>query len=258
MDAAEEDAVPTNSSNGDAAIPREKDYRDVVVTHIDENGRLKLQMIGTGTAALETLMSKFKSFHLNSANSKGLEGPPKAGEYVAAKFTEDGQWYRARIRSNDRAAKEAEVVYVDYGNSEKIPWSRLRPLSQPQFSPQTLRPQAVDAVLSLIQFPTNKDYLLDAIAFVNEVTIGRELVANVDYTAPEGTLYVTLFDPKNSAKITESLNGEIIAEGHAMVPTKLKPWERSFGDVLKAYKAHEEQAIADRRGLWEYGDLRED
>lgn len=94
MDATEEEVVPSsNGSNGDAIIPREKDYRDVVVTHIDDTGRLKLQMIGTGTAALETLMSKFKSFHLNSANNKGLEGPPKAGEYVAAKFSEDGQWY---------------------------------------------------------------------------------------------------------------------------------------------------------------------
>jgi staphylococcal nuclease domain-containing protein 1 len=258
MDATEEDAAPEQGSNGDAVIPRERDYRDVVVSHIDESGKLKLQIIGTGTAALETLMSKFKSFHMNSANNKGLEGPPKAGEYVAAKFTEDGQWYRARIRSNDRAAKEAEVVYIDYGNSEKIPWSRLRPLSQPQFTTQGLRPQAVDAVLSLLQFPTNKDYLADAVAFINDITLGRELVANVDYTAPEGTLYVTLYDPKTSEKLTESLNSEIVAEGHAMVPTKLKAWERGFGDVLKLLKVTEQEAIDSRRGLWEYGDLRDD
>lgn len=258
LDATEEESAPSNGTNGDAAVPRGNDYRDVMVTHVDENGKMKLQMIGTGTAALEGLMSKFKSFHMNSANSKGLEGPPKTGDFVAAKFTEDGQWYRARIRSNDRTAKEAEVVYVDYGNSEKIPWSRLRPLTQPQFTTQALRPQAVDAILSLLQFPTNKDYLSDAVAFINDITMGRELVANVDYTGPDNVLYVTLFDAKNSLKPTDSLNSEIIAEGHAMVPTKLRPWEKSFGDVLKSYKVHQEQAISDRRGLWEYGDLRED
>jgi staphylococcal nuclease domain-containing protein 1 len=133
--------------NDETVIAREKDYRDVVVTHIDENGKLKLQTIGQGTAKLETMMSQFKSFHLNPANSKGLEKDPKAGDFVAAKFTEDNQWYRARIRSNDRAAKQAEIVYIDYGNSEKMPWSRLRPLSQAQFSTQTLKPQAVDAIL---------------------------------------------------------------------------------------------------------------
>ena len=52
----------------------------------------------------------------------------------------------------------------------------------------------------------------------------------MDYTDPkDGTLYVTLFDPKTSDKLTESINSEIVAEGLAMVPRKLKPWERSFG-----------------------------
>ena len=259
MDIPEEETTPANGTNGhETIVPREKDYRDVLVTHIDENGKLKLQTIGQGTAKLETMMSQFKSFHLNPANNKGLEKDPKAGDFVAAKFTEDNQWYRARIRSNDRTAKQAEIVYIDYGNSEKMPWSRLRPLSQAQFSAQSLKPQAVDAVLSLLQFPTNTDYLQDAIRFLGEATEGKELVANVDYTAPEGTLYITLYDPNVSEKLTDSINTEIITEGHAMVPRKLKAWERGFGDVLKVLREREEEAIEARRGLWEYGDLRDD
>ena len=254
----EEEEAPTNGGNGDAPIAREKDYRDVMVTNIDENGKLKLQIIGTGTAALETMMSQFKTFHLNPSNKTSLDGPPKAGEYVAAKFTEDDQWYRARIRANDRPAKEAEVVYIDYGNSEKIPWSRLRRLDQPQFTPQKLRAQAVDAVFSLLQFPTNKDYLLDAIAFIQNVAMNKELVANVDYTSPEGTLHVTLYDQTTSEKLTDSINAEIIAEGHAMVPKKLKAWERGFGDVLKTLREKMEAAKLERLGMWEYGDLTED
>ncbi|CAL3970936.1 unnamed protein product [Diplocarpon coronariae] len=257
LDVAEEEEAPANGTNGDAIIPREKDYRDVMVTHIEESGKLRLQIIGTGTSALETMMTQFKSFHMNPSNNSGLQGPPKAGDYVAAKFSEDGAWYRARIRSNDRAVKEAEVVYIDYGNSEKIPWSRLRPLSQPQFSPQKLRPQASEAILSLLQFPTNTDYLADAINYLTDVTAGAQLVANVDYTAPEGTLYVTLYH-QTSKTLGDSINSDVIADGHAMVPRKLKAWERGFGDVLKALREKEEQAITDRRGLWEYGDLRED
>jgi staphylococcal nuclease domain-containing protein 1 len=258
VDAQEDEEAPANGTNGDGPVTREKDYRDVMVTNVDESGRLKLQIIGTGTAALESLMSQFRSFHLNPANKTSLDNPPKAGDYVAAQFTEDGQWYRARIRSNDRPAKEAEVVYIDYGNSEKIPWSRLRRLDQPQFTPQKLRPQAVDAVLSLLQFPTNPDYLRDAITFIQDVTMSKELVANVDYTSPEGTLYVTLYDQSRSEKLTESINAEIIAEGHAMVPKKLKAWERSFGDVLKALQETMDLAKNERLGMWEYGDLTED
>lgn len=258
QDEAEEPEA-ANTSNGDAApIAREKDYRDVVVTNIDEAGNLKVQIIGTGTAALETLMTQFKSFHLNPTNATPLPGPPKAGEYVSAKFTEDDNWYRARIRSNDRTAKEAEVVYIDYGNSEKIPWSRLRPLPQAQFSPQKLRPQAVDAVLSLLQFPTSKDYLAEAIGYINEVTANKELVANVDFTSPEGTLYITLFDPQTSEDLTDSINSDIVSAGYAMVPTKLKSWERGFGDVLKALRQKMDSAKEEHLGMWEYGDPTED
>ena len=258
MDVEEEQEVPANGTHGDAPIAREKDYRDVMVTNVDESGKLKLQIIGTGTAALETLMTQFKSFHLNPSNKSSLDGAPKAGDYVAAKFTEDGQWYRARIRSNDRTSKEAEVVYIDYGNSEKIPWSRLRSLDQPQFTPQKLRPQAVDAVFSLLQLPTNADYLKEAIGFIQEIAMNKELVANVDYTSPEGTLHVTLFDQSTSEKLTDSINTEIVAEGHAMVPKKLKAWERGFGDVLKTLREKMDAAKDQRFGMWEYGDLTED
>lgn len=228
-----------------------------MVTHADETGKLKLQIIGTGTGALETMMTQFKNFHLKPANNHALPGPPKTGDFVAAKFSEDGQWYRARIRANDRAAKIADVVYVDYGNSEKVAWSSLRVLA-PEFSAQKLRPQAVDAVLSLIQFPTNKDYLADAIAYIGHVTSGKELVASVDHVAPEGTLYVTLYDQAHSKDLTDSVNAEVVGEGHATVPTKLKPWERAYADVLKVLKARKDAASEAHLGMWEYGDLTED
>ena len=254
-----EEAEPTNGTNGDSApIQRVNDYRDVMITDMDENGKLKLQIIGAGTSALETLMTQFRSFHLNPSNAIGLPGPPKAGDYVAAKFTEDGEWYRARIRSNDRSAKEAEVVYLDYGNSEKIPWSRLRPLSQSQFSTQTLRPQAFDAVFSLIQLPTHQDYLPAAIKYIMGMTANRELVANVNFTAPEGTLHIELYDPKDNKGKEDSINADIVSNGWALVPTKQKGWERGFTDVLEVLREKMAEAKEARLGMWEYGDIAED
>jgi len=248
-----------SGQNGDAAAERRKDYRDVVVTHVTEEGRLKLQQVGTGTAALTELMNAFCSFHLNPTNNQGLPNPPKAGDFVAAKFTADDEWYRARIRRNNRDAKEAEVVYIDYGNSEVIPWSRLRPLSQPQFSPQSkLKAQAQDAQLSFIQLPGNPEYLNDAMNFIAQETADRQLVANVDQVDKDGTLWVTLFDPKESDRADQSVNAEVISEGLAQVPKKLKTWERSATDILAALKKREATAKEERRGQWEYGDLSED
>ncbi|CRG87683.1 Staphylococcal nuclease domain-containing protein 1 [Talaromyces islandicus] len=256
----EEEATEAVAGNGaeETTTERRKDYRDVVVTHIDPaTARLKVQQIGTGTSALTELMNSFRSFHLNKANDAPLPGPPKAGDFVAARFSEDNEWYRAKIRRNDREKKTAEVLYVDYGNSEVIPWSSLRPLSA-QFSTQKLKAQAADAVLSLLQFPVSADYLADAVQVIEEQTAGRELVANVDYISPEGTLYVTLLDPGSSQKLEESINAEVVREGLAMVPRKLKAWERASATTLAHYKKVEEEAKQNRRGMWEYGDLTED
>lgn len=259
-EAAAGTASETNShgENGDSAA-RRKDYRDVIITHVDETGRLRLQQIGTGTAALTELMNAFRNFHLNPTNAGGLPNPPKAGDFVAARFTADNEWYRARIRRNDREAKKAEVVYVDYGNSETLPWTRLRPLSQPQFSPQTkLKPQALDAQLSFLQLPGSPEYLADAVDFIARETADRQLVANVDAVEKDGTLFVTLFDPAESKSGEQNLNADVVGEGLAMVPRKLKAWERSATGVLEGLKKREEEAKTERRGMWEYGDLTED
>lgn len=259
VEAEESETANGTGNESEAAASRRKDYRDVMVTHIDpETGRLKLQQIGTGTSALTELMSAFRSFHINKANDTPLPGPPKAGEWVAAQFTEDGNWYRAKVRRNDREKEQAEVVYIDFGNSEILPWKSLRPLTQPQFNAQKLRPQAIDAVLSLLQFPTSQDYLDDAVAFLGDQTFDRQLVANVDHVDPEGTLHVTLLDPSVSKSLDQSINADVVREGFAMVPRKLKAWERASADTLEHLRELETEAKASRLGMWEYGDLTED
>ncbi|KAI0019736.1 tudor domain-containing protein [Xylariomycetidae sp. FL0641] len=260
----EESAAPAAAVDDTPMDKKPADYREVVVTNIDSNGKLKIQEIGKGTSALEVMMNEFKKFHLDSKNNKPLANPPKAGEYVAAKFSADGQWYRARVRANDRAAKVAEVVYVDYGNSEKLPWSSLRPLDQPQFTTQKLKAQAVDAVLSFIQLPTAPDYFRDAIDFIAESTDGRSLVASFDFVDnKEGLSYITLFDEKAGGSgntFADSINRDVVANGYAMVPKKLKAWERGRAseEVLKKLREVEQEAKNERRGMWQYGDITED
>jgi staphylococcal nuclease domain-containing protein 1 len=241
-------------SNGDAqAAPKKQDYRDVCVTHIDESGRLKVQQIGKGTASLEDLMSSFRKFHLSG---KSLDAPPKAGDYVSAMF--EGDWYRGRVRRNDREKKKAEVVYVDFGNVEMVDWSALRPLAQEKFGPSVLKPQAVDATLSFIQLP-NGQYLNDTIQYLKEEVLERVLVVAVDYVDPkDGTLSVTLFDQKRlGEKPEDSVNADLVNEGLAMVPRKLRTWERG-APILDALRKKETVAKDNRLNMWEYGDITAD
>jgi len=259
-------ASPTNGTASETANGadtsgqlRKRDYREIVITHVDPATlRLKIQVIGKGTGALEELMSKFRTFHLSPSNKTPLSTPPKTGDVVAAKFSEDGSWYRARIRRNDREAKASEIVYVDYGNEEKLPWTEFRLLA-PQFSIQTLRPQAQDAVLAFLQWPTAKEYVDDAYAYLNEHVNGREMVASVEYTDAKdnGTMYVVLFSKDLEKEVTESVNADVVEAGLAVVKRKLVAWEKGADgtEVLKGLKEREKKARDERLGGWEYGDF---
>ena len=262
-DGVEDLNLNESTTNGhiESSAPVKRDYRDVVVTHIDPTtAHLKLQHIGpTTSAALTALMAAFASYHRSPPSSeKSLPSPPKAGDLVAARFSEDGEWYRARIRRNDREAKKADVVFLDYGNSETLPWNELRPMTQPQFSLAKLKPQAFDAALSFLQFPTSAEYLADAVSLLEQVTAGKQLVAGVDFEEKDGTLWATLFDPEAEGGEEASVNAEVVAEGAAMVSRKLKGWEKARGKIVEGLKAKEEEAKEARLGMWEYGDLTED
>lgn len=263
-DGMEDLALNGNGTNGTAdsdAAPRNKDYRDVLVSFIDPaTAHLKLQIINNANSgALNSLMSAFAAFHRSPPSSeKSLPGPPKAGDFVAARFSEDGAWYRARVRRNDRENKKGDILFIDYGNSETLPWSELRPMTQPQFSTQKLKPQAIDAGFSFLQFPTGADYLSEACRFVEDVTAGKELVASVNFEEKDGTLWVTLFDPKNEGGEDASINAEIVSEGMAMVSRKLRGWERGSGKIVKDLETREKKAVDGHLGMWEYGDPTED
>jgi staphylococcal nuclease domain-containing protein 1 len=54
------------------------------------------------------------------------------------------------------------------------------------------------------------------------------------------------------------LNAELVGEGWALVPRKMKTWERAEAKEVEQVRAKEVQAKADRKGVWEYGDISAD
>lgn len=48
---------------------------------------------------------------------------------VAARYSIDGNWYRAKITCLPES-RMVTVYYVDYGNSETLLWDQLRVLDQ--------------------------------------------------------------------------------------------------------------------------------
>uniref|UniRef100_A0A3P8PUR5 Tudor domain-containing protein 1 n=1 Tax=Astatotilapia calliptera TaxID=8154 RepID=A0A3P8PUR5_ASTCA len=55
-----------------------------------------------------------------------VKGKPTPGAACCAQFSADNNWYRAVIL--EVGEKEVSVLYADYGNSEKVPYSRILPI----------------------------------------------------------------------------------------------------------------------------------
>src|SRR5690606_23997071 len=127
-----------------------------------------------------------------------------------------------------------------------------------EYSTAVLKPQAFDAVLSFIQFPQQEDYLRDAIDELDHRLVGKPTVANVDFEDKDGTLFVSIYDNAERG-VTESINGELVSDGVVMVGRKMRRWEQSkaFESVVADLKNRESEAMADRLGIWEYGDITE-
>jgi staphylococcal nuclease domain-containing protein 1 len=93
-------------SSGEPPKPR-KEFIDVVVTNMNDDGTFGVQIIGDSVHALDKLMKEFRAFHDAGSPAATTLRP---GELVAARFSADNEFYRAKIRKVDRAAQKADVV----------------------------------------------------------------------------------------------------------------------------------------------------
>ena len=93
-------------NEGEPPKPR-KEFIDVVVTNMNDDGSFGIQVIGDSVHALDKLMKEFRAFH-----DAGSPAPAnlRAGDLVAARFSADNEFYRAKVKKVDRAAQKADVV----------------------------------------------------------------------------------------------------------------------------------------------------
>lgn len=142
---------------------------------------------------------------------------PRHNDIVAAQFSADNTWYRARITKSNPAAQQANVRYIDYGNSELLHYSRLRPLSA---SLSAIPAFAKEAQLSFVALlDPASEYGPEAVERFQDYTEGRKLVACIDLKEPN-LLHISLFDPQNSSSADASINIALVRDGLARVDTK--------------------------------------
>ncbi|XP_072107396.1 tudor domain-containing protein 6-like [Mobula birostris] len=134
---------------------------DVQVSFIDEPGDFWCQMT-KNAHELKMLMSKIQEYY----NTHDDQFQPDQSACIV-KYSEDGRWYRALILGKV-VLMEVDVLYIDYGNRERVSISDLRTI-RPEFL--LLKGQAFRCSLYNIIQPMGPDPFIwneDSIAAFHE------------------------------------------------------------------------------------------
>ena len=227
----------------DDKTEREVDYKKVIVTEVDEDLRFYAQFVDNGPQ-LEKLMEQLRQ---DMEANPPLPGSynPKKGDLCAAKFSQDGQWYRAKVEKLEKG--KVLVLFIDFGNREKSSTTDLATLPAAY---QTLAPQATEFTLACSALPPDEDSKQDAIDMFYDSVINKELLLNVEYKAGGASFVVVMYpDTKDDVAQTLIAGGYLLAERRR---------ERRLAKLVGDYQKSQEKAKAARLNLWRYGDFTED
>ena len=172
---------------------------------------------------------------------------PTVGTVVAAKFSADDEWYRARVKG--RADGKYEVFFLDYGNVDVVGKERLLPLD-PTLGPAAISAQAVECRLAhlIVADPKEDANGEEAAMALSAAAWGKAARCRVE-ARDRGVLHVTLLDG------TRSVNEEMVEQGLARVE---KTANRKAAPLVAKLREKEDEAKAAHRGVWRYGDVEED
>lgn len=110
----EEKTEEHHEEKEDKVTERKVNHEKVLVTEITPELKFFAQHTEQG-AKLESLMAKLRQDFQVSPPITGAY-TPKRGDLCAAQFSEDNEWYRAKIERV--AGSNVSILYVDYGNKE--------------------------------------------------------------------------------------------------------------------------------------------
>ncbi|XP_042498409.1 ribonuclease TUDOR 1 [Macadamia integrifolia] len=253
-------------ANGSTVESKQKEVLKVKITEVLGGGRFYVQTVEDQRVA--SIQRQLASLNLQEAPVIGAFNPKK-GDIVLAQFTMDNSWNRAMIVNAPRGAVESpkdlfEVFYIDYGNQEEIPYSRLRPLDPSVSSGAGL---AQLCSLAYIKIPSlEEDFGQEAAEYLSQCILdnSREFRAMVEEKDTSGgkvkgqgtgtILYVTLVDVEASS----SINAAMLQEGLARLE-RMKRWDtRERQQALDNLEEFQAKAKRERLKMWQYGDIQSD
>lgn len=247
------------------SIDSKPQFFDIEVTDIDTSGIISYHKLDASTVKkFSEFKNGFGQFHsqLPSASSNStdlpfnLTKPPKKGELVSAKFSENGKYYRGRVVNFDKSTNEYQVKHIDFGNIDQVPLSSLRLLPS-QFNLTQYPPFAHTCQLQNIKLPPTKptDYLTEALYTLEDLSFDKKLVLSALPSSTNGVDFdAVLYDSEQSLKNpTYTINKQLVSEGWGIVDSKLV--KSLVADYVKEITNAQQTAKKQHLGCWEFGDV---
>lgn len=223
-----------------------KQVVELMLTEIVDGAKFYAHVAGD-TAHVTALQQQVATV-CKAAAPGGFE--PKIGGYCCALFSEDEQWYRAKVTA--RGATEFTVFFLDYGNSATVKKPNMRALD-PSLDPKAgqYSPQALECRLAhVIAGDPGDGGDGEAAAYaLSDAAWGKVVLARVEERSGDA-LNVTLFD-----KEQQNLNELLVKEGLVRVT---KANDKRFMPQLRALREKEQDSRTRRMGMWRYGDMDDD
>lgn len=203
----------------------------------------------------------------SSSISGGSKPMLRKGQLCLAKFSGDGEWYRASViaaNTRDPTRPSYQVKFVDWGNGETVAGSNVRDI-EPALA--ALPEQAKLYALAYLKVPGSEDEFGDAAGTHLAKATGNGGVFSATVVSrgrnDEGTAETrVILHPKaseassgNSANGDDaSLNEELLLAGLARLQHMKRHEVDAAGKVIQRLVDAQEKAFKSRTGLWRYGD----
>ncbi|KAK3095253.1 hypothetical protein FSP39_012233 [Pinctada imbricata] len=162
-----ENLSSSSNNSGSLPWPSGREYVEVYVSSVANPSTFWVQILSSNSVQLDELVAQMTLFY-SSEDEQNLPDTVSVGDIVAAPFDMDSSWYRAKVMGIQDS--NADVLYLDYGDSTYLDKSRLCTLS-PNFL--KLPFQAIECELSGI-IPTgsgaNNDWSEAAVDRFEELT----------------------------------------------------------------------------------------
>lgn len=223
--------------------PRNRKFEPSAVTVTELSNATTFWAHAAGSAgSLERIMGTIASYFSVNPPLPGAH-TAKRNELLVAKFSADGQWYRAKVLKIT-SPSDIQVQYVDFGNFETVTSKDVAPLPAGAGGPGL----AAEYHIAFLQTPP-ADWVDEATEVLRERILNKTINVNVEYR-DAGVEYVTVHDDSNV-----DVGQDLVEQGLAQFKGRSAP---HLQELLAGYTAAQVAAKKDRRAIWRYGDASED